>query len=77
VRQFADVHVRIARHHRETFPAAEPLQREQIAVLSVVPRGPSVPTTVRREAFDASPFARGCERLLDPVARRRVVFVIA
>ena len=49
VRQLADIDVRVARHHSERLPAAEPLQREQIAVFGVVPRRPSVATVMRRE----------------------------
>ena len=52
LRKLADVDVCIARHHRERLPAAEPLQRQQVAVLGVMPRRPSVTTTVRREILD-------------------------
>jgi hypothetical protein len=68
VRQFADVHVPVACDHRQRLPAAEPLQREDVAVLGVVPSRPSVPAIMRAEIRNPSTAAGAAECFANAVA---------
>jgi len=66
VRMLFDIRVGIPHHHREGFPPAKALERGQVAIFSVAPGSPRMPTTVGCEAVDFRAAACAGERCLDP-----------